>query len=259
VYSEGMGLTQWWTSDKSRIKIIAPLIALLLVLLVAVVLISASGAERVRQERAAQIERQFNSPNVAVKRQVKRVLIKKVTPEGVRYYEIFLHGQINEYDENMNLLRSSLQGFSRVGSLFDEIDRNLDDWLNNNGGSGSIVEVDTNQGNHTFPPNNPSGTPGPSPTGGGGGGVDDIIDDIIDDTFSPTPTTAPSPTPMPGQPTNTPAPSPTLRPTVRPTVNPNASPTPTGLPQYMLNPPFNCDDYDITKPTTISNVICVPD
>ncbi len=248
------GLLQ--NSGNSRRKWMLPIGILLVIILGGVLLVSLRGAEQVREQLLRQQEEQYNAPNVAIKRQVQRILIKKQTAEGLRYYEIFQNGLVNEYDEHMNLLRSGLQGFGRISGLFDDINQSLDGWMVNGSGSNYEIIVHTNQGTYTIPQGSVSGTPGP--TSPSGGGIDDVIDDIIDDTFSPTPTLIPTPTAVPGQPTNTPMPTATARPTNTPTIDPFATPVPSGLPQYMLNPPFDCEDLNVDKPTVISNVICLP-
>lgn len=235
---------------KLSAKLITLLSLIFLVILGGVFAITASIANLTGQRIAQTQEVNPASPSITIKRQIKRILLKKETNAGTFFYEIFQNGQVNIYDANMNLLKSGLQGFGRTNSLFDDIDK-LMELLKNNLKSGYTLIVETTTGTETY-------------IGTGTGGnkqIDDLIgniEDLVNDTFAPTPTIAPTHTPVPGQPTRTPTPSPTghlLNPTVTPTLNPL---TPTPLPGYMTAPPFKCEDYDISRPFTISNVMCFP-
>lgn len=234
---------------KLSTKLIILLIFIFLIIVIGIFIITTSVANLTGQRIAQTQEVNPASPSITLKRQIKRVLLKKETDEGTFYYEILQNGQVNIYDANMNLLKSGLQGYGRTNSLFDDIDK-LMDLLRNNLKSGYTLIIETTTGTETY-----TGT-GP----GGNNPIDDLIDnieDLVNDTFTPTPTIAPTSTPLPGQPTRTPTPTQVslLNPTPTPTSNPL---TPTPLPEYMTAPPFKCEDYDISRPFTISNVMCFP-
>lgn len=215
-------------------------------------------ADLYRAQFTSRQEQLMQSPATAVKRQVKRVLLKRETEDGeIEYVEILPNGKVTVYDANMNIKKSGLQGFSRINRLFNNINDNLDNLDEYYSGGGGVYEItiETNQGTTTI--NTGGGDDG---EGEGDEDINDIIEDIEDiedDTFNPTPTPAPTLTPLPGA-SPTPLPSPTLPPGIpSPTPTPGPTPTPTPLPDYMTAPPFSCDDYYSSgKPLIITNILC---
>lgn len=230
-------------------QFIVLLIIIFILLISAVFIIGSELTAYYRSVFLANQEKQFAAPEVAVKRQVKRVMLKRELADGsIEYIEIFPNGTVNIYDGDMNLIKSGLQGFYRVNLLYNLIDRSLDDLSSASSGQNTLT-IETNQGTVIIIlPDD----------------LDDLLNEIVDDiediaedTFSPTPTFSPTHTPVPGQPTATPLPSflPTLTPSPIPVFG--GSPTPTPLPDYMTAPPFTCEDYaDIGRPVTISNISC---
>lgn len=219
--------------------------------LVAVAIVTYGLASRTRQQMLENQNLTYTPPTTPVAQQVKRVLIRREGPNGVEYLEILLDGTINLYDANMKLIKTGLQGYGRVNSILDDFAKNLyrlDQYLNGRGRY--TITIYTNQGTYTYTSNG---------TGSGNTLLDDLvdeIDDLVDDTFTPTPTPAPTYTPAPPP---TAGPSPTSPPAVPTPTIPWNPLTPTPLPAYMTNPPFICSDYDLNRPTNISNIICFPD
>jgi hypothetical protein len=245
-----MGLLNGSNHISTRLLVIVGVAFGLIVALA--LMISFLIAEKARQEIANRQELVTNAPLTPTKRQVKRIYLERDSPEGTEYIEITWNGTINIYDKNHQLKKTGLQGFARINSIFDDIDRHWNEIIKGFGGNCRLT-IETNLGNTEV-------NCGGNNTGGNGSGAgSDIIkeiEDITDNTFAPTPTPNPTHTPYPGQPTatptevaalNTPSPTTTLLP---------GEPTPTSLPGYMTAPPFKCEDYQSNKPFIISNIIC---
>lgn len=217
----------------------------------AVVLVVFLQAQKARQIILNSQQNSFNAPQPINKRQVNKITLTK---ENGYYIEIMGDGRINEYDAEGNLIKAGLLGYYQVNRLFNRLNDKLDGFDTSMFGKGNyLLTVYSNKGTTTIRI---------AGGGGGNGDIDDIIDDIIDleeGTLYPTVT----PTLQPTQPGNnytaTPTPiisyvpNPTIVPT--PTVGPG---TPTPLPPYMTNDPFECDDYatQLKKPMPISNTFC---
>jgi hypothetical protein len=218
--------------------------------LVLIVVLAASFllATRTRESMLAHQSLKSTVPQVATKRQVKRIFLERETENGIEYIEILANGTINVYDLNHKLIKTGLQGFSRINSLFDDIDRHWDTLFGGSKGKCRLT-IETNFGITVIDCGGSSG---------GGGTGEDIIDDIeeiTDNTFEPTPTFAPTSNPAPTIPWPTDTPWPTYLPTPNLSITPGG-PTPTPLPGYMTAPPFRCEDYKLNHPFAISNVIC---
>jgi len=233
--------------------------------LIAVLLVMAGIAmnNRAREAFLLRQAQEQASPQTAVKRQVKRVLLKRESKEGIEYIEILPNGQVNIYDENFNLKKSGTQGYTTVNNLYDKINRNLDslDQLNFGGNAKYTLTVETNQGSTTIIIDNNGGDVG-------GDGLDDDLEDIIEDiediedeVENPPPTASPQPSPTIGPSPTGFIPTPSATPVISPTPTPSPGPgTPTPLPGYMTAPPFTCDDYDnLGRPVIISNTTCGAD
>lgn len=244
----------------SGTNIILLAVGIFLLVIGAIVVIGANLPELIRSQYEKNLEEQFKAPEEAVKRQVRKVTIKRLNELGEEeWVEILANGEVRVYDKDGNLKKTGGQGFARTRNLFDSINRYLDDETQPLDGLDGVIEiiVETNKGTQII-------------VGGGGGGntnpgndlgqiIKDIID-YVDEALQPTPTPAPSPTPNPLGPTVTPW---VTQAYVSPTPNLQATPgpgTPTPLPAYMTNPPFSCSDYDyLGRPVAISNVICGAD
>ncbi|OGV96525.1 hypothetical protein A2W24_03355 [Microgenomates group bacterium RBG_16_45_19] len=220
--------------------------------LVVIGLLAYGFAYRARQQMLLNQELRYTPPTTPTQHQVKRVLLKRLGPNGLEYLEILADGTVNLYDADMNLIKSGLQGFGRVNSLLDDIAKNMKLWqLNLRGRGNYTLIVETNMGTYTY-----------TITGGGSGDsdLDDILDNLEDlgnDTFAPTPIPQPTtivPTAPPGA---SPTPTTSYLPGITPTLPPNPL-TPTPLPGYMTAPPFSCNDYYLNRPITISNILCLP-
>ena len=207
--------------------------------------LSISARERARQNLA----QQFESPQEAVKSQVKRVLYKQVSDDGtITYYEILADGTVNVFDENMNLIRSGKQGFGKINDLFKRLNNDLDSFDRSSTGKNMLL-IETNKGTIIIYFDDDDED------------LNDYIDeieDIVEDTFTPTPTPQPPlPTLTPGGPTLTPTPWPTHGPPTPTQGIIGPTPTPTPLPDYMTAPPFDCETYKhLGRPVTISNIVC---
>lgn len=221
--------------------------------LVATFLVAQKTRERLQESQALT----YQKPAAATKRQIKKLILERLTPAGIEYVEISENGQVCVYDANHQKIKCGFQGYARTTSLFNDIVGLLDKWRSGFSLPGGYVRLiaETNMGTVVVDLQHGSG-------GGGGGPIDDILDEIndyTDDTFAPTPTFIPTPTTIPGQPWPTPTPTPAF-----PTHGPSVAitpgvPTPTLLPEYMRLPPFKCEDYKLTHPFTISNVVCNTD
>jgi hypothetical protein len=240
------------SSKLSKTQILLLLLIVFFIFVSVLIFAGLRASTRFREDFAISQAEQAKSPEVAVKRDVKRILLKKMNDDGsFQFIEILPNGLVNIYDANMNLIKSDLSGYAQVRRLFEKINRNLDDFTSDESGNYTLT-VNTNKGDFTIVINDLLNDL-----------IHDIIrdiikdiDDIVEVVFAPTPTPAPLPTTSPNQPTPTAIPYPTLiiyGPS--PTPNPNATPTP--LPDYMTAPPFKCSDYKyLNRPINISNIVC---
>jgi len=201
-----------------------------------------------RQNFARSQAEQMQPPLTPVKRDIKRILLKKTLTNGsIQYIEILQNGLVNIYDADMNLLKSGLSGYYKVRQLYQRINDHLDSFTSDSQGQ-YVLTIDTSHGQFIIVIDET---------------IDSIINDIIKDiediteeVFAPTPTPAPTITPAPNSPSPTTVPtSPTSPQDPTPTTNPAATPTP--LPDYLSAPPFDCSDYRyINRPVNISNIMC---
>jgi cell division septation protein DedD len=180
--------------------------------------------------------------------------VRRIKYEGEdgKSIEILQNGTIVSSDDTGK--KQAVLGFSRLEELFSRLTEEELRRLQNQGGQGATLTVETKSGAIYVIHVNPNTDPV----------VDDLIDDIIDtddDTFNP-PTPIPTPfvesTPSP---TGGPTPTPTSGPTPPPTggTPPPNGPTPSpSLPPFVGLEPFDCNDYALTKNATISNIICEP-
>lgn len=219
--------------------------------------IGQSYRERLAEESLRALEEQITK----YKFEIKRLKLIKGEGEGEETIEILENGTIVR--TNKDGRKTAILGFSRLYNLFgsltrEELDSLSNSYTNGTGETytltiettdGEIIDIDIVIDDEDLPDE-----------------IEDIIDDIEDtggDTFDPTPAPTPIPTttPIPGQ---TPTPSPITSPIPSPTPTyppglPTPTPIPTPLPDYMLAPPFTCEDFSLIKDTVISNIICTPE
>lgn len=218
-------------------------------------------SDQFRSRFSQQREQEFAAPGEAVREEVKRITLKRRGEQGEETIEILPNGQINVYDANGRLIRTSLLGFANTNNLFEDIARNLDQFKQTGTKSGDgnyELTIETNKGTTTVVVTDD----GDETNDDDDDIIDDTIDDIEDiedDTFSPTPTPNTQTPPPGGSPSPDPTPGPTWTPA--PTLPPGASPTPvpsgTPIPDYLLAPPFECGDYYTGgKPIHISQTTC---
>ncbi len=229
------------------ISIYAGLFALVAVVGVLFVITGKFGA-LFKKPFQSQVEETLNNANRA-KYDIRRIKYEGRDGSSI---EILQNGTIVSIDESGK--KQAVLGFSKLEALFGHLTEEDLMRLQNQGGSGATLTIETKSGAIYIIHSD----------GNGDSDVDELIDEIVDtedDTFNP-PTPMPTPysasTPLPtGQ---LPSPQPTGQATPSPTpLSVETTPTPLpSLPPFVGPEPFDCSDYILTKNATISNIICEP-
>lgn len=223
------------------------------VVIIALLMIGSAFSSSRRQEEVIRQQVKLEELERVYRKQVKRLTMKRKGADGEdEIIEIQLTGHVNIYELNGDLKKAGIQGFFKVDSLLDKVDRMLDEDVDVYSSipiQGCSITVETNSGIVYIPCEDNEE-------------LVDEIETVVDETLNPTPTLIPvfSPTAVP--PSSTPGPSPTLGPpTATPTpTGPGPTPTPTPLPDYMTAPPFTCEAYAaLGRPVAISQTVCGAD